>query len=296
MITISGDIHIKINDKYEDFQIKRYFKLFEMLTRNKTLILAGDIFDKQPTFLEVGLFIYLVNLAREKGVQIFIVEGNHDYTRKTKYLEKLCWVSKFDNLYYPKNNEKIKIDNFDVTFAHNSFIRYGGVIDNNSGILVSHIACDLPQYNKKGEYNFDNLISYEYVILGDIHNYKHYQENVYYTTSPYRTHIKTINSPEEIDNSFFSYINFDGVINYIETNLPNIYKSLVEFENNTDNIVEFEKLNEVEKVVEKTYQITQHIEFKQDNFLESIIQSIVSLTGENPEVYLNDLRELKVIT
>jgi hypothetical protein len=113
-----------------------------------------------------------------------------------------------------------------VTFVSNDYVRKGKEIPNNAGWLVSHIACDLPQFNKKGEYDFSKLWSYNLVLLGDIHTAFEYEKGrIYYTSSPYRTHRKTIESLDEIDNSFYGYIRAyeDSKVEKVELNLPNMY-------------------------------------------------------------------------
>lgn len=301
-IAISGDLHLKIKNETDLFKIKLYNKLFNIYCSYPVVILAGDIFDKKPNELEVAFFIQLLNLGEQKGTQFYIIEGNHDYSNRYKYLKTICDITLAKNLYYPDNNTQLSIYNEKFSFVHNSFIRYGGTIKNNKGILISHIACDLPFYKKKEEYPLSTLNSYDFVFLGDIHNYYYLKNNIYYTSSPYRIHRKTISSLKEIDNSFFGFIEYNGngSFNKIELNLPNQYicEGDKEEYDGEDEII---WVNKGESILDAFSDIYTHItptntiEYKTENFLEVVSQCIYEYTGEDPKRYLAELQKLGVI-
>jgi DNA repair exonuclease SbcCD nuclease subunit len=84
---ISGDIHLKIkSDIPEQWQIDRYRELwnaYEQLCHyyDASLILSGDIFhDHKISSKEMMLFIELITHLTCVGIDIYIIDGNHDYS------------------------------------------------------------------------------------------------------------------------------------------------------------------------------------------------------------------------
>jgi DNA repair exonuclease SbcCD nuclease subunit len=248
-----GDIHIKV--KNDPFLIKRVITLIDIVKSIpvKDVILAGDIVDMLPTFRDTALLARFLMLDKN----FYIVGGNHDLNRRTKYVEEIMELLNLPNVFYCGDLCNTSILGRDVTFASNEYIRKGNKIPKNKGILVSHFACDLPEFDKKAEYPFDELMSYDLVLLGDIHTKFKENETTYYSSSPYRTHSKTISSFEEADNSFFGFniVNWDTLeVHHIELNLPNVYQvNLTELkevpqDGNKYNIVvetEYEKIGEL---------------------------------------------------
>lgn len=302
---VMADLHIKVPIKYKAWYVSRFLNLIKQIPDDiDELWLAGDIFDQMPSYMDVALFMKLLN----NDTQIRIIEGNHDYTGKSRYLKSIVDLADLSNVDFIDGFEKRIINGLPVYFCSHRHLKYNNYIPNNEGILVSHIRCDLPQFNKKGEYDFNNLSNYELVLLGDIHNMFNYNDKVFYTSSPYRTHKKTIKSLREVDNKFYGFLIFEnGKVTKHETNLPNIYKWEQEGDYIEppidDNIYEIELLTtyeNAEKYNNEDIGITIVSESSlenviHDDFEKSILEYIKYLTGADPAVFMSELYDLGVL-
>ena len=221
-----GDFHLKIPTKNEEWYIKRILKFFEAIISEypQELIITGDIFDKVPTALEIGLLIGFLN-----GVDcpIYIVAGNHDRTKqlykRSDYLKCVLHFLDKNNLVW--TTDKI-LDTPNYTMVPNWCIRKGETIPEGNGHkwLLSHIRHELKW--SKAEYDLESIKGYPLVLLSDIHTTVMYSKNIYYSTSPYRTSKKTIYSIEEIDNSIYGYNVLNSgslILEHKELKLPNHY-------------------------------------------------------------------------
>ncbi len=223
-----GDIHLKIPEKNEEFYIKRFLDLTDKIQEEdpSEILLTGDVFDKHPTALEAAL---MLGWIQQFDCPVLIVEGNHDRTnRKSKranYLENLLTL-----LHLPKvvfAGDKI-IDWNDYRLVSNRVIRRGDTIPlDKTKILLSHIRHELniAGTKKKAEYDINKLSEgFNLCLFSDIHTTFKYMNNVFYSTSPWRTNKKTITNLTEIDDKFFGYnVIEQGVITHVDCNLPNHY-------------------------------------------------------------------------
>jgi predicted MPP superfamily phosphohydrolase len=299
----TGDWHIKIPENNELWYIKRLVKFFDVILKeqNEELIITGDIFDKIPTSLEIGLFVAFI---QDVKCPIYIVAGNHDCSkRKSKradYLGNILHFWDFPNITWT-TKEPLITDEY--VLVPNVWVRQKNEIPiHPDKILLSHLRHELKY--AKPEYDFSKLANYKLVLLSDIHTTFRYSDSIYYSTSPYRTFKQTISSLSEIDNRIFGYNIVDTCnlsITHKEIQLPNhyVYKTSeklgeitsedlidVIYEINYDQISEFEDENVV---------IT-----KEDNRIDicddiyTVIEEILykDYKVEQPYKYITLLREI----
>jgi len=222
----TGDIHLKIPEKKEEFYINRFLNFTELIGVDADeVILTGDLFDKSPTPLEVAL---MLGWIQNFDCPVYIVEGNHDrVNRKTiraNYLENLLTLMDFPNIVFSGSTP---VTHNGYYLVSNRLIRSGFEIPIDKNLtLLSHIRHDLEfaGVKKKAEYDMEKLKGFKCCLLSDIHSTFKYSDNIYYSASPWRTHKKTIGNMSEIDDAFFGYnILEQGVISHIDCNLPNHY-------------------------------------------------------------------------
>jgi len=263
----TADWHIKVPRKKEEAEW--YYKLIDKFIvklddiikeyKVEELDLLGDVFDKQPTYLDVGVLIKILNslLSKHPKLRINVIHGNHDFYRSNYYLSEIL----------PYLNNRIKlymrcqeVDN--IIYVDNPYIRYDGEIPKNyDKIVFSHIAGSLPMFNKEEEYSFEELKKYKFVILGDLHDTFQVEENIYYTGSPFRVYKKSIKNLAEIDNSFYGVLIFDTdslKVEKVKLNLPNKYKLI------TDKKVDREELKKYEDYIEIEYLVTAENMFTEE--------------------------------
>jgi len=191
-ILCSADWHI-IRDKKkipEDWQVNRFNMFFDkMLEIEKTCdihILAGDIFDKAPTFGEVCLFNSYLNRVT---IPTLIIPGNHEATKKGEsFLEHYIEDNVIDN-----KNVYIFTKNARFNFRHHmnfQLFPYGEMQKDNlpsyveGDILVTHIRGEVPPHVQP-EYDFEKLRPWKLILLGDLHNQHKYKDfPAYYPGSP----------------------------------------------------------------------------------------------------------------
>ena len=223
----TGDIHLKIPEKNEEFYIQRFLDYTQKINEEDAseLLLTGDLFDKAPTALETAL---LLGWIQNFDCPVLIVEGNHDRVNRksirANYLENLLNIMNFPKVVFAGGRI---LDCNGYLMVSNRVIREGKefTVDKNK-TLLSHIRHELEfaGTKKKAEYEMSKLKGFKSCLLSDIHTTFKYADNVYYSASPWRTHKKTISNIKEIDDSFFGYnILEQGSITHIECNLPNHY-------------------------------------------------------------------------
>jgi DNA repair exonuclease SbcCD nuclease subunit len=221
----TGDWHIKIPEKEEQWYLKRLLRFFEYIINEEPteLLITGDIFDKVPSALEIGLFVAFIQEVR---CPVYIVAGNHDRTKhkskRADYLGNILHFWDFPNITWTTTEPLIERD---YVLVPNIWIRQKNEIPiYPEKVLLSHIRHEL-KYSK-AEYDLKKLEEYKLVLLSDIHNTFKYARNIYYSTSPYRTTRQTITDLGDIDNSIFGYNKVDlsnGIISHVELSLPNHY-------------------------------------------------------------------------
>jgi len=305
----TGDFHFKVPEKDENFYIERILMLYVYFKKEQPDIIAltGDVFDKTPTVLEVTLFILF--LKTFEHIPLLIVPGNHDVgTKKDKairhrYLDVIINYLKPANVIY--TNSILETDKF--LLVSNEYVRAKKEIPAlYDKILLSHIRCDLTfsGVQRKGEYDFSELEKFKLVLLSDVHTINQYSERIWYSTSPYRTHIKTINSVSEMDNSFFGFniVDLDTLeVTHKELHLPNVYKFVTDkrvklpdtpnlihtvYEVDADSVGEF--MGEDIKIKRTKQQIDTS-----ENLLGIIRKILVAdYNVNNPDEYLKVLVEL----
>jgi DNA repair exonuclease SbcCD nuclease subunit len=187
-IVVVGDIHINCQ-KYPAYEEKRLLHLAKRLlivsenNNNKTLVLAGDSFDKAtPSLRDIQLFYTFIGLL-EKHFNIYVFAGNHDYNTFS-----FLPASGFVHIKEPAVINKLVML---VPWTHLRTLEES--LETGSSykdlVLVSHARCDIPPYIKE-EISIKLLSeNFKRVILGDIHTAPKLPfSNVHYTTSPSNIH------------------------------------------------------------------------------------------------------------
>ena len=280
----TGDWHISIRERNEEWFIKRVVKLFQYIQEEDAdeLLITGDIFDKIPTALEIGLFI---GFLQSIECPIYIVAGNHDRTKKptirADYLKNLLQLIELKNVTWA--TDKI-VETPNYVLVPNYWIRQKKEIPViKDKILLSHIRHELTFGNttRKAEYDLEKLKDYKLVLLSDIHNTFKYSENIYYSTSPYRTNRKTITSLADVDNNFFGYnCIFNNIIKHREIHLPNQYLLKVQEkigEINTNDLIDVEYQINIEDINEFS---GENVVISRDNVDIQITENIYEVITE----------------
>jgi len=243
----TGDWHIKIPTKHEKWYIQRIVNFFKILKDENPdeIVITGDIFHRVPTSLEIGLFLgFLFDLE----CPIYIVAGNHDRATKpnirSEYLEVLLKLINIPRITWACREI---VEDHNYVLVPNYLIRQGEEIPIvKDKILLSHIRHELQIAGKtrKAEYDLSKLKEYKLVLLSDIHNTVKYSDNIFYSTSPYRTHRKTITSLDDVSSDIFGYnCIFNNSIEHRSIHLPNHYIFKVQEkigEINSNNLIEIE--------------------------------------------------------
>jgi len=304
----TGDWHIKIPERNEKWFIKRVVNLFKYIQQEDPdeLIITGDIFDRVPTSLEIGLFI---GFLQSIDCPIFIVAGNHDRTKhsslRADYLKNLLQLIELPKITW--TTDKV-IETTNYVLVPNYWIRQKNkipIVENKT--LLSHIRHELTfgGTTRKAEYDFEELKKYDLVLLSDIHNTCKYADNIYYSTSPYRTHRKTIMSLDDVDDDFFGYNRvYSDRIEHRSLHLPNHYllqvsKKIgeiqtedlidIEYQVSLDELGEFEGENVVIardnidiQITEDIYEVVSEILTKDFSIKDSsdYIKILVDIVGD----------------
>lgn len=302
----TGDLHIKIPENNEAFYIERFKNYVDAVISEDfdTLIISGDVFDKTPTCLEVSLFLYFLDKVSDSLV--YIVTGNHDVGNKRKQAIRYNYVTAILDMLQPANviytDDILEHDKF--LLVSNQYIREKREIPvDKSKILVSHIRHELKFGNKvkRSEYDLMKLLDFQLVLLSDIHSTVNYFDNIWYSTSPYRTFVKTISDIEQIDDSIFGYNKVDletNKVEHVELYLPNVYKMIVdedtvihEYTGIIDLVYEV-NLEDLSKVSGKNIKVKRNYEAidLQENLYEIINEILrIDYNIKEPEEYMTKL-------
>jgi predicted phosphodiesterase len=244
-IVHTGDWHLKIPEKHERWYLDRAAKFLSKLLDEgaSELIITGDIFDRTPTALEIGL---LLGFLESVSCPIYIVAGNHDRNKKkairADYLKCILQFYNSNRIVWATDDI---VQTKHYTLVPNYILRQGTKIPDGDGKkwLLSHIRHKI-KYSR-AEYDLESIKGYELVLLSDIHTTFKYSDRIYYSMSPYRTTKKTILDLEDIDNNGFGYnvIDTQSHITHKEIWLPNHYvlKANEKIgEINTENLIDVE--------------------------------------------------------
>jgi len=219
----TGDWHIKIPETNEKWYIERLLKFFQYILEEdpSELLITGDIFDKVPTALEIGLFIAFI---QDVKCPIFIVAGNHDRTKhksqRADYLGNILHFWDFPNITWTTTDV---LETTNYVLVPNYYIRQKKEIPVvKDKVLLSHIRHKI-KYSK-AEYDLEKLDGYRLVLLSDIHTTVKYTDKIYYSSSPYRTFKQTIRDINDVSSDIFGYNRvFDNRIEHRSLHLPNHY-------------------------------------------------------------------------
>ena len=307
----TGDWHLKIPETYEDFYIKRFQTFINLLLQEKAdyIAITGDLFDRSPCVIEVSLMIWALTVLSEDST-LLVIPGNHDVGNKRykaqryHYLNALFNNLNFENIIY--TDDILEYEQF--LLVSNQYIRSKQKIPKiNDKILLSHIRHELSFSDKvrKAEYDLVELgVNFKLCLLSDIHTTFEYLPNILYSSSPYRTTIKNINSTNEIDDSFFGYNKVDLdtlIVEHKEIFLPNYYKlhldkeiELPKYPGIIECIYEMQldqlmKSNQTNVKLKRKY-TDIHL---QENLYDMIQEILISDYGiKDPEFYMTKLLKL----
>jgi len=305
----TGDLHIKLRGDNVEWFIARFqdYTNFILEEDPDVIVITGDIFDKVPNVIEIST---LITFLKQLPCPTYIISGNHDFQpgkvgskQGADFLANIVQAINLPHIVFESYFSVI--DEF--VLVSNRFIRDKKVIPiHKDKILLSHIRHQLEFAGKikKPEYDLSLLSDYPLVLLSDIHTTFQYSDNIYYSSSPYRTHSKTITNLAQIDNSFFGFnIVEDREVNHVELKLPNMYKLISEKPIDTskekdlittelhlthEELVKYD--NEGVKVKMKKKNVEINIETDMNKVIEAILKDKYSV--KEPGEYLERLHTI----
>ena len=199
MILFIADIHIKLEQKNVPIKwaIDRYNRFFNIIydleKEVDTIIIGGDIFDKNPTLEELCIF---TNFISKLSTSTIIYDGNHEATKKYetffKYLKDIL----------EKVNPLVKVHYQTKEFDNYSILPYAELHKPNSietlnfsKPLFTHVRGEIPPH-VKSEVDLNRFNKFPVVFAGDLHSHSNTQRNIVYPGSPmtitfHRKEVKT---------------------------------------------------------------------------------------------------------
>jgi DNA repair exonuclease SbcCD nuclease subunit len=234
-ILSTADIHINLHKKKipYNWQVNRFEQLFEKLLELEKVtditVISGDIFDKKPESDEIALFLSYANRVKNPTIAI---PGNHEATNKgSSFLEHFNRDYSINNVNFRlyTNNSRINIGGVYFQLFPYGEMQLGNIPNYVDGdILVTHIRGDVPPHIK-AEFDFDKLLQWKLILLGDLHfNHQYKKYPAYYPGSP-------LNTSFDRDNTYkygVDIIDFTDIDNYsvefIDLELPKLIRKTVD--------------------------------------------------------------------
>lgn len=278
-----ADIHItNKKERYEEYQqiFKKIYKLLENDSREKILVIAGDLYDNKTSLKTNSLsFVSKFVGKLSKYCEVILINGNHDLSMVDETLEStiesmLTLSEELDknilkNIHYLNENKiyKIKGINFGLTkMFSNEITKIGDKKFNELYVGLYHgkvygAKTDLRYSVTEGESNFrtSDFNEYDIVLLGDIHKHQFLDENkrIAYPSSLVQKHIG-----ETVKNH--GLIIWD--LNYLEGKfvpIPNDYCICKCILDKNEKIIPEENIN-----LNDYKYITARIEYEKDNITD----------------------------
>ena len=191
-----ADIHITNNtDRYEEYLnvFERLYKILETDSREKIILLAGDIFDNKITIKTYALsFVSLLVSNLVKYGDVILIDGNHDVNMTNEKTESTISsmltlprklnIKGMECIHYLNENKiyKIKGINFGLTTMFTKEVTK--ILDKKSDEIyvglyhgkVYGAKTDLEYKLDKNNCNFNtnDFKDYDIVCLGDIHKHQ----------------------------------------------------------------------------------------------------------------------------
>ncbi|BCS54087.1 metallophosphoesterase [Geobacter sp. SVR] len=206
---VSGDIHLRIKpDLPLEWQLNRYRLLWQTyinlcLEHDAMLILSGDIFDNHKiNTREMQLFLELCTLVSRAGIDIWVIDGNHDYSDPNNTtLEH--FRSFFDSLNSKSfntpcgavryvNHTTVQFRDCEFAFVGHSRIRDCSLVPSKdrTTVLVSHFRPDVNEYIKEEIDVAAFTDGYDLVLASDIHTDLTIGGRIFFTNSPLNNHFE----------------------------------------------------------------------------------------------------------
>lgn len=230
-----ADIHINLHKKKipYDWQVARFNKLFDRLLELEkscdVTVISGDIFDKKPEPDEICLFLSYANAVKKPTLAI---PGNHEASTKGKsFLEYFEQDNVINNpqFHLSTTNKRIVIDGQGF-----QLFPYGEMQTKNipkyidGDILVTHIRGEVPPHITP-EFDFDKLLPWNLVLLGDLHfNHKYKDYPVYYPGSPINTTFDRDDKRSYGVDIITLASDKDYTIEFVDLKLPKLIRRTVE--------------------------------------------------------------------
>jgi DNA repair exonuclease SbcCD nuclease subunit len=188
-VLFTADLHIKLGQKNVpvEWQLNRYRSLFhsikDLMQNCDLLVLGGDVFDKVPSMVELGLYFEMLEIF--KDIRTIIYPGNHEAVKKnTTFLSNLSLVT------LSASNGNIRIIDDFLTIDNMDFIPYNKLRESwpefTGNILFTHVRGEIPPHVKP-EIDLSLLDRWPLVLAGDLHSHSNSQRNIVYPGSPVTT-------------------------------------------------------------------------------------------------------------
>ncbi len=204
-----SDIHIRLNSKHDEY-IEVFNNLYKELDENiekgiynndnTLLVCTGDLLHDKITLTSESIILcieFLQNLVSR--FKTILIAGNHDgYLNRSEKIDLITGIlhgKTFKDLFYIKNSQIVHFGNilfgvssvFDNTIINSSnldnYISTLSLNNNNNPIKIALYhgmvgKIELQNlYSSKGQYDINDFIGYDLVLLGDVHKYQYLDEN-----------------------------------------------------------------------------------------------------------------------
>lgn len=190
-ILLTADYHIKLSQKNipKDWAINRFRSLFRQIREIKADIhvVAGDIFDRLPSFEELQLFYEFV-ISSNKPT--YIIDGNHCATKKGHTF--LSLLENIPNIVNPNVHIVTEVTEYPwgtlLPYCKLHSMHSKGLFDslNPSKPLFTHVRGEIPPHVVP-EIDLSVFDKFPVVFAGDLHSHSNSQRNIIYPGSPITT-------------------------------------------------------------------------------------------------------------
>lgn len=232
-ILSTADWHINFHKKkipYE-WQVNRFKLLFrkilELQNQVDIIVIAGDIFDREPRIDELALFFTFCRFVTKPTI---ITSGNHEASTKgATFLSHLQGAVENFNIHVIVESKLITLEKQKFYIFPYNDVQLGKhpPIDKEA-ILITHIRGEVPPHIHP-EYDFEILRPWKLVLLGDLHfRHKYKDFNIYYPGSPLNTTFDR-NEFRQYGVNIFTINNLDDYsIDFIDLKLPKLIRRNIE--------------------------------------------------------------------
>lgn len=151
----ASDLHLNHHTIYKVFRSKHFtsiadsdiFIIESILNKVKAgdrLYLLGDLaLVNRKSDIEKSNIVYLMKKLKQKGVQVFLIRGNHDKNNLVNAIKQYCvWVKDLDTIKLQKYNTKLMLCHYPMiawNCSHYNSIMLHGHIHEDTSIMTNKL-------------------------------------------------------------------------------------------------------------------------------------------------------------